>query len=240
MHWHQTANTVIPHLVRIETPNGHGTGFLLLYNDTKFICGVATAAHVINYAEDWQQPLKINHIQSGAITLLKHGDRIIYRDQNSDSAVILFPASNLELPEFPIPLLPDDLGIKTGAEVGWLGFPAIARDTACFFSGNISARMSQANSYLIDGVAINGVSGGPVLYINSDNEPRIIGIISAYQANRATGEALPGLAISQDVSHFHSVALQVQAIDDDNRRKAEAQQFEQQPEETYNKADAPA
>jgi hypothetical protein len=192
---------------------------------------VATAAHVINYAVDWQQPLKINHIQTGAITLLKHDDRIIYRDQTTDSAVILFPASNLELPETPTPLLPSDLELLIGAEVGWLGFPAIAAATPCFFSGNISARMAQFNSYLIDGVAINGVSGGPVLYINEEGEAQVVGIISAYQANRATGEVLPGLSVSQDVSHFHSVALQVQAIDDDNRRKAEAQQIEQQQDE---------
>lgn len=220
----------IPHLVRIETPNGHGSGFLLMYNETKFLCGVATAAHVINYIEDWQQPLKINHIQSGAITLLNHTDRIIYRDLKTDSAVILFPAANLKLPEVPIPLLPSDLELVVGAEVGWFGFPAIAADTPCFFSGCISARLAQHNSYLIDGVAINGVSGGPVLHVSEDgSKVWVVGIVSAYQANRATGETLPGLSVSQDVSHFHSVVAHVHNLDEANRQKA-ATATPQQPE----------
>jgi len=220
MLWHNAAERVFPHLVRIETPQGHGTGFLLLYNETKFLCGIATAAHVINYVEDWQQPLRINHISTGISVMLKESDRIIYRDKATDSAVILFPVSMLELPEFPIPLLPDDLEMRVGAEVGWLGYPAIASDTPCFFSGRISARLPHTKSYLIDGVAINGVSGGPVINISKDNDDMwITGIISAYHANRATGEALPGLSISQDVSHFHSVVTHIHNLDEENKQK---------------------
>jgi hypothetical protein len=50
---------------------------------------------------------------------------------------------------------------------------------------------------------------------------QIVGTVSAYSANRATGEALPGLAIAQDVSHFHDVANRVHSIDEANRKKAE-------------------
>jgi hypothetical protein len=118
--------------------------------------------------------------------------------------------------------------IDIGAEVGWLGFPAIAPHTLCFFSGNISAHQEFRNAYLIDGVAINGVSGGPVLYLTETDGVQIVGIVSADSANRATGEALPGLPIAQDVSHFHDVANHVHSIDEANRKKAEFEKLQNQ------------
>src|SRR5262249_320541 len=47
----------------------------------------------------------------------------------------------------------------------------------------------------------------PVFHCSApDKDPLIIGCVSAYHANRATGEALPGLLRAQDVSHFHAAA----------------------------------
>ncbi len=105
--------------------------------------------------------------------------------------------------------------------MGWLGFPAVAPYDLCFFSGKISARQEYRKAYLIDGVAINGVSGGPVIHGNAVDGIQIVGTVSAYQANRATGETLPGLLIAQDVSHFHDVASRIQSIDEANKQKAE-------------------
>lgn len=34
-------------VVKIETPSGHGTGFLCLYNEPRTFCGIATAYHVV-------------------------------------------------------------------------------------------------------------------------------------------------------------------------------------------------
>jgi hypothetical protein len=75
----------------------------------------------------------------------------------------------------------------------------------------------------LDGVAINGVSGGPVFDI-SKSELRIIGTVAAYIANRATGETLPGLAVAQDVSHFHDIALHIKSIDEANKKKQTIEQ----------------
>lgn len=122
--------------------------------------------------------------------------------------------------------------IDIGAEVGWLGFPAIASSTLCFFSGNISARQEFRNAYLIDGVAINGVSGGPVLHLTETDGVQIVGVVSAYSANRATGEALPGLAVAQDVSHFHDVANHIHSIDEANRKKVEFEKQQNQDDQT--------
>jgi hypothetical protein len=147
--------------------------------------------------------------------------RVIFNDPDTDSAVILVPRTELDLPQEPIPLLPTDAPLPIGTEVGWLGYPGLVSQTLCFFSGTISARQEGRHSYLIDGVAINGVSGGPVVYSTATDGVRIVGTISAYVANRATGESLPGLAIAQDVSHFHDTIAQIHTIDDARQRQIE-------------------
>ena len=221
MNWDQVVQKVTPYIVKIETPIGYGTGFLSLYNDDKTWCGIATAAHVIGDADEWQKPIKIRHYESGVETYLQPDQRVIYIDWQTDSAVILFFKGDLEFPEFPITLFPVGAPLGIGVEVGWLGFPNIQANTLCFFSGNVSARQDFRNAYLIDGVSINGVSGGPVLYLHDTEGVQIIGIVSAYHANRATGEALPGLLIAQDVSHFHDVLQKVRSIDEANKKKRE-------------------
>lgn len=225
MNWDQVVKKVSTHVVKIETPSGHGTGFLLLYNDSKTWCGIATAEHVVSYADDWKQPIKIYSF-TGESIFLQPENRVIYRDWTKDSAVILFLKGDFQLPELPIALLPMGQLLDIGSEVGWLGFPSIAPQTLCFFSGNISAHQEFRNAYLIDGVSINGVSGGPVLCLTRTEGVKIVGTINAYSANRATGEALPGLAIAQNVAHFHDVANHVHSIDEANRKKAEFEKLQ--------------
>ncbi len=230
MKWHQIVKIIAPYIVKIETPRGHGTGFLCLYNEAKTLCGIATAHHVVEYADDWQQPIRIRHHESDKTVLLKEHERVVFGDRATDSAVILFGSNVLDLPEDLIPLLPSDKFLKVGVEVGWLGFPAIEPHTLCFFSGNISARQRQTHAYLIDGVAINGVSGGPVFDMGSvDDSPRIIGTIAAYIANRATGEVLPGLAYAQDVSHFHDIAGKFKSLPEADEQKQQLKQEESSP-----------
>jgi hypothetical protein len=225
MNWDHIVRKVSPHIVRIETQSGHGSGFLFLYNDDRSWCGVATAAHVLFQAEKWKQPIEIFHSESNTNLFLREHERVITIDWETDSAVLLFNKGELPLPETLIPLLPTGDPLSIGLEVGWLGFPAIESFTLCFFSGIISARQDFRKAYLIDGVAINGVSGGPVLYSTGTEGIQFIGTVNAYKANRATGEALPGLLIAQDVSHFHNILAFVRSTDEANKKK---QEFEQQ------------
>jgi hypothetical protein len=102
----------------------------------------------------------------------------------------------------------------------------------CFFSGIISARQDFRKAYLIDGVAINGVSGGPVIYSTETEGIQFVGTVNAYKANRVTGEALPGLLIAQDVSHFHGVLNFVRSIDEANKNKQEFENPKQNIETT--------
>jgi hypothetical protein len=234
MDWNEIVEKVTPYIVKIDTPTGYGTGFLCLYNSAKGSCGIATAAHVVEDTDKWQQPIRIYHHHKSKLVFLQESERVIFVDHKTDSAVILVPTSAFEFPEELIQLRPIDRALPIGVEVGWLGFPAIVSDTLSFFSGNISARQENRSAYLIDGVAINGVSGGPVLYSTPADGLQVIGIISAYMANRNRGDALPGLSFAQDVSHFHDVNLFIKSLDDAKKKKLEAAQdqpTQEQPKE---------
>jgi len=243
MNWDEAINAVTPHVVKIETPTGYGTGFLAFYNLFGDWCGIATAAHVVSHADEWQQPIRVLNEASSLPRFLKADERVIFLDVATDSAILLFLKGDLQLPECPIAMLPMGEPCKIGIDIGWLGYPAIEPNTLCFFAGTLSARQASRQAYLVDGVAINGVSGGPVFHCPTPNEVQIIGCVTAYHANRATGEALPGLLRAQDVSHFHSVAGHVRSIDEGNIRKREfeeSQKQKQSPEMAQTPDVAPA
>ena len=94
-------------------------------------------------------------------------DRVIFLDRSTDSAVVLFLKGDLQLPELPIALLPAGEACGIGTDIGWLGYPAIEPNTLCFFAGVVSARLEATKSYLVDGVSIHGISGGPVFHCPS-------------------------------------------------------------------------
>src|SRR5690606_14711213 len=156
----------------------------------------------------------------------------VFTNPRTDSAVILFPSRDLCLPESLIQLRPIETALSIGVEVGWLGYPHLEPYTLCFFSGNISARRDDRSAYLVDGVAINGVSGGPVLCTDHADGVQFVGVVSAYMANRQRGDTLPGLLIAQDVSHFHGVIQQIRSLDEALQKRAQmeaAQQRESSP-----------
>jgi hypothetical protein len=224
MNWNEIVDKVTPLVVKIETPQGHGTGFLCLRStEAPHLCGIATAYHVVAHAEKWKEPLIINHFPSSTQSLVKAEEMVIFTDPATDSAVIFLPTGPLKLPQNPIPLRPIEQRLPIGAEVGWLGFPAIGFESSllCFFSGNISAWQSSRRAYLVDGVSINGSSGGPVIYSTQADGVQIVGAVSAYIVNRATGEALPGVSVAQDVSHFHAITSHIKSIDEAKKKQAQ-------------------
>lgn len=162
MTWHQAYDKITPHLIQIKTEEGFGTGFLFAYNQDHSVAAIATAAHVIEHTHKWRKPLKLAHYDSREIIFYEYNERVVLINYQNDSATILIKASSLPLPAATLPLMDSTKYKKIGVEVGWVGFPALAPNELCFFAGKISSFLQDEDCYLIDGVAINGVSGGPV------------------------------------------------------------------------------
>ena len=235
MNWHLTVGKTAPHVFKIESPSGHGTGFLCFVGNNKKIMGIATARHVVDEENKWQQPIRVTNYELEYTKLLTVTDRVILDDESRESAVLLFDPGDLDLPENLLPLIPSDKIMKVGTEIGWVGFPAVEPNTLCFFSGVISAHIRNQTAYLIDGVAINGVSGGPV-FTNmgedlgiDDEEPRIIGFVTAYMANRTSRETLPGLAVAQDVGHIQDVLSKLNSVEEAAEKKEQLEEELQKP-----------
>jgi len=76
----------------------------------------------------------------------------------------------------------------------------------------------------VDGVAINGVSGGPAFFIHEkDENSKICGVITAYIPNRATREVLPGLCVVKSVKPFHGFLKRIKSWEE-AQQKAKKQQ----------------
>ncbi|MCK9604616.1 MAG: trypsin-like peptidase domain-containing protein [Candidatus Omnitrophica bacterium] len=233
MEWHEAYEKVFPYCVKIDSETGFGTGFLFAYNKNKKIAAIATAAHVVNDVNWWLKPLRIIHYESNSNILLLPENRAIWIDQqNRDAATIIVNAELLPFPATILPLLASNHHLKIGVEVGWAGFPAISPNNFCFFSGPISFFLENESTYLIDGVAINGVSGGPVFRKLSKEQaqPELVGIVSAYRANRRATDTLPGLLVAQDITPVHEHLQQMNSLDE-AQEKAEKQRQEQKQQE---------
>jgi len=219
--WHEAFEIVRPHVVRVSTPQASGTGFLVSYSSMLSSCGIATAGHVINEAHNWEQPIKIEHFSSGKSLVLRHDQRAIIVEEEMDTAAIIFDQGDMPLPPDPLGLIQETKSLRVGVEVGWLGFPAVSPQNLCFFSGSISAHIPKEYAYLVDGVAINGVSGGPT-FCQLEDSVGIVGVVSAYIANRVTGETLPGLSVVRDVSQFQILIKTFKSLEEAKAREANA------------------
>lgn len=221
--WYEQVGQIAPSILRIETQDGSGTGFFCGRNATRVLTAVATAYHVVEQADYWQLPIRIHNLNEVTSILLLEEDRVILPDRKSDSAIIAIfnpqKVAELKLPEEAIPFISTGKRKKVGVELGWLGYPGLTPNTLCFFTGKVSAWVQRSAIYYIDGVAINGVSGGPVF----DKDPvEIVGTVSAYLPNRQIGG--PGLSIAQDVAHFQKFVTRMKDRDEAERKKKEQQQ----------------
>jgi len=213
LHWFQAIELLEPHIVRIMTPEGSGTGFLVSHAASDPTCAIATAAHVVNRAHYWEQPLRLEHKQSGKSLLSRPPDRAIFPEEGKDTAAIVFTKGDFPLPSKPLDLAPEGKWLKIGNEIGWLGFPAVSPMELCFFSGCISCHLKTTDEYLVDGVVIHGVSGGPAFFIGG-GKVTLMGVVSAYLANRATGETLPGLSVVTNVAQFQKLSKVFKSVDE--------------------------
>lgn len=213
---------ISPSVVRVKTQNGYGTGFIFWENQE--ICCIATASHVIEPAiqPGWEQPILITQSDGESIHIYPHDRWIVPRLDNGDSAAIVVRKESLIVPNKLIQLQ-EEATTPIGSKVGWLGYPSLINASIIqpsFFSGVISNIFPHPlNQYVIDGVSIHGVSGGPVFYL-SDNcrDCFIIGSISSYHVNRVPVgnnlESWPGLLISHNVSVFKPVIEHLKTLEE--------------------------
>jgi len=211
--WQSSVEIIKPHVVKIITPSGLGTGFQISTSKTENICAVATAAHVINHAYYWEEPIRLFHEESQTTVLLHHDQRVILVDADHDTAAIIFNKELVPFPPQTLTMTTEGKYIKIGSELGWMGYPAVSPTDLCLFSGRASCYREKEGAYLVDGVAINGVSGGPAFVPLTKSAIMIVGVVSAYISNRATGEPLPGLCVIQDVIQFQGLAKRFKTLD---------------------------
>lgn len=228
--WHVLVQKVLPYVVAIETPEGSGTGFLFAYNDGKTLMAFATAAHVVQHADAWKQPIKLRHHLTGSELFLSDDDRYIELDSSRDSASILISRKGDYWPADLLPMMDPEQFKSVGVEVGWVGYPGIASPNLCFFTGRVSAFVAHDDSYLIDGVAINGVSGGPVFAELPGHTPELVGTISAYIPNRQRGDALPGMLQAHDITTFQETIKTIRSLDEARAKKEEEDRQRRQAE----------
>jgi hypothetical protein len=165
---------------------------------------------------------------SGESIFLAPEDRVIYLNRRRDSAAIVVAGDALPFPKKVLPMIAADKYHSIGREVAWMGYPSVAYPNLCFFRGAISAYLQDEECYLVDGVAINGVSGGPLfgLYVNDDESIKLLGSVSAYMPNRVSGGTLPGLLRAQDIAPFHKIIVKLKDFEE---AKESAEQTNEPP-----------
>jgi hypothetical protein len=214
LEWYEAVHELTKHVAKVSTPRGHGTGFLFFYAANRSICALATANHVVEEAATWEEPLRLEQLDTGKTMFLRPAERARLRRSGEDTAAILFATQPGMFPNSPLNLMPEKKAARIGVEIGWLGFPSVAPDNLCFFLGRISSRLESERSYLVDGVAINGVSGGPAFMLPSDGSITLLGIVSAYRPNLSERGALPGLCVVRHVGGLHQFVKQFKTLDE--------------------------
>lgn len=219
--WFEALQSITPYIFKILTPSGGGTGFQMSCT-SKGLCGIATAYHVIEHAYEWDEPIKITHYNSNKSLKLQPADRAIIPLTSQDLAFILFNKRDIQIEEKIPDIIPPQKILKQGVELGWCGFPSIAPNDLCFFVGYVSCCLKPQKSYLVDGVAINGVSGGPTFFISStDNSVVIVGVITAYIPSRMYGESLPGLSYVRSVEPYQNMLRDLKSLNDAEKKADE-------------------
>ena len=217
--WANAIEKLRPYVFRITTQRGHGSGYLLTTRKSG-LCGIATAWHVVDHEDEWDLPIKIKHDQSNTEVTLLPKQRIIHRNADRDVALIVFnPMDFPDLPKKDLTMGPQKKFLKQGLSIGWLGFPSVADNLVCFFEGKVSAWDHLNEYYLVDGVAINGVSGGPAFRVFGDSID-MLGCVSAYIPNRISGEALPGLCVVQGIAPFYEFIERIKSIEEVDNKAA--------------------
>lgn len=163
---------------------------------------LATAWHVVSDAEKGTSTRLCD--QHGAEVVRSKGGNMAVMEIGSDidcGLIVVTSEKEIFSRDLLLPVLPWEVHLRRGTEVGWLGYPGITEPELCFFHGHISGMRQKPPVYLVDGVAINGVSGGPVF----DNRCHLAGLVSAYQPNAVDeSTTLPGVSWMVPINYIYA------------------------------------
>jgi hypothetical protein len=164
--------------------------------------------HVVEGVLGNDKPIELIRSDGTAISKLADGCLKIYPvgPPECDTALIEIPTREPLLSKDQLLPMPLDTMLLRGTAIGWLGYPGLVFPELCFFHGVVSGHLETPPVYLIDGVAINGVSGRPAF----DPSGLVVGLVFAYLPNRLHPDTtLPGLMI---VTPLNLVRLWMQEL----------------------------
>lgn len=197
LRWDEVVDRASPSVYRLYAGPYAGTGFLIglgkdPQNGDSFAM-IATAWHVLEELPGTTDELEIVSADRKTV-FTSAADQIGFYplgDARYETGLIVLRTGKPLVDENELlPLFPYDSVLARGTDIGWLGFPGITEPELCFFHGHVSGYLNDPPTYLVDGVAINGVSGGPAF----DNRAHVIGLVSAYIPNKVDeAMTLPGL-----------------------------------------------
>lgn len=191
-------------VVKIDTPTCSGTGFAIPPPSGKegFGC-IMTAWHVIEHSAIWKEPICFVHPLTNTSTVFQANEIEINPAQIRDQVYILFDLARFFYTQPVQFAVNSNFHFIEGVEIGWLGYPNLYPQKPCFFHGYVSSYDEDIEAYIVDGVAIHGVSGGPVFEISSGT-PVVVGLVTNYRPN----QTLPGISIVRSVNpllkHYES------------------------------------
>jgi hypothetical protein len=194
--WSEAVNRIAPITFRIYAGDKAGTAFIVSLAGSKDNQSaiLATAWHVVEEAAS--RPIDVQIVSSDRRKIFDTRSDEMRLQQigtaaNDTGLILLKSMKPIIEPNQLVPILDFHSMIMRGTEVGWVGFPGLVEPELCFFHGHVSGFLNEPPTYLIDGVAINGVSGGPVF----DDRCHLIGLVSAYLPNRVNKQTtLPGMS----------------------------------------------
>jgi hypothetical protein len=204
MGWTDVVDRASNSIFRVYAGSSAGTGFVIgLGSDRQTgdnYAMLATAWHVLKDLSGTPDDITIVSANKQEVFSSSATEIGFYRlgDARYDMGLILVKTDDLLIKQFELlPLYPYDSILARGSKICWLGFPGIVEPELCFFHGYISGYVNDPLGYLVDGVAINGVSGGPAL----DERAHVIGLVSAYLPNRVDRvTTLPGMMLLMPIA----------------------------------------
>jgi len=214
--WAIALDHVRPYVFMVETPKSRGTGVMLQLPSGDGHIGVATALHVVEEAITSSLPIRLTHCASGSRADVAPNQRHCAMNSKADLAMLIVHPGDQTLPRDALLRADGAMVLREGASLGWCGFPSVAPPgRLCFFKGCVSAILSEEASYLVDGVVINGVSGGPAFALEPEGRARLVGIVTAYKPNVSVGVPLPGLGVVRAINSYGALFDLMQKADAD-------------------------